>query len=546
MPRRSLVVVLDGPPTPAWQARALELLDRSPRLTVATVRPLGPCRLPAAVRLRDRVEQRLFGAGEEALAPVRVAARDGGEAELTVWLAERTAPPDGAATLLFRHGGRIEPAEEAVRRALGDGAAVLDSELLLRRADGTDEVVEVTVSGLRPFSATLTRDLLLWKLAAVAARGAERAPARASGVGAARAGAPGSRASAPPPVSSTPPDSPPPSDAAPAPPPIVPATLGAWLRGPATRLLCVRPWSIRLRERGPEPTAGWAAAGDGLVCWGDSPVYADPFLFERDGRHHLFCEEVPAGAARGVISHTELRSDGRPAEPPTPVLAAPHHLSYPFVFAYGGELWMLPETSAARRVELYRATAFPYAWERAAVLLDDVDATDPTLLVHDGLLWLFAGVAARGASSLDELHLWWSERLSGPWRPHPRNPVVADVRGARPAGPVQRWGERLVRPGQDGSRRYGGALSFRAIETLTRSDYAEREVARLDPADLGDARAIHHYSADSRFEAVDLRRRELRVVRRARAVALPLRGRSLRPPLVFAGRPVDRKGADGR
>ena len=240
-------------------------------------------------------------------------------------------------------------------------------------------------------------------------------------------------------------------------------------------------------------------------------MYADPFLFEHEGRHHLFCEELPPGAKRAVISHTELRLDGGVADPPAPVLEEPYHLSYPFVFAHEGELLMIPETSAVGRVQLYRAVEFPHRWEHEAVLLDDLDAADATLLAHGDRLWLFAGVAAADASSLDELHLFWADVLRGPWHAHPGNPVVSDVRCARPAGAIQRWGSRLVRPGQDGSRRYGGAVSFRQIDLLSESEYAEHEIARLEPGELGDARATHTYNSDGRFEAIDLRRREPRV-----------------------------------
>ena len=80
------------------------------------------------------------------------------------------------------------------------------------------------------------------------------------------------------------------------------------------------------------------------------------------------------------------------------MLARPYHLSYPFVFAHDGELLMIPETSAARRVELYRAFDVPGSWERQAVLLDSIDAADATVLSHDGRLWLFAAVAAQDAS----------------------------------------------------------------------------------------------------------------------------------------------------
>ena len=242
-------------------------------------------------------------------------------------------------------------------------------------------------------------------------------------------------------------------------------------------------------------------------------MYADPFLFEHDGRHHLFCEEIPHDGPRGVISHTELRLDGAPADPPKRVLQAPYHLSYPFVFAHQDDVFMIPETSAARRVELYRAVAFPHEWEREAVLIEDIDAADATILLHDGRLWLFAAVAAANASSLDELHIFWAETIRGPWHPHPCNPVVSDVRCARPAGPIQCWDERLVRPGQDGSRRYGWAISFRQIDALSLTDYAEHEVGRIEPGDVLGARATHAYAADSRFEAIDLRRRRLRLRR---------------------------------
>ncbi len=283
----------------------------------------------------------------------------------------------------------------------------------------------------------------------------------------------------------------------------------AWLRILAARALFSRPWTIRLRRRAGEPTDGWSEQSP-LVRWRAANMYADPFLFEHEGRHHLFCEEVAPGSTRGVISHTELALDGSLADAPKPVLTAEHHLSYPFVFAHEGEVFMIPETSAVRRVELYRAVEFPHRWERDTVLIDAVDAADATLLAHDDRLWLFAAVTPADASSLDELHIYSAGELRGPWLAHPRNPVVSDVRRARPAGAFQRWGPRLVRPGQDGRSRYGGSISFQQVDVLSAQDYAEHEIARLDPADVGAARATHTYAADASFEAIDVRRRRAR------------------------------------
>jgi hypothetical protein len=504
MEPRLIAVVLDGPPTPAWQECALSSLVDSPALDVVEMRLTGRLRRGVARRLHAAVERRLFYFGSDALAPVLLDRSEIGErarsnpATLVVWLSERPLPEDEPSDVLYlRHGRLVEPAEDVFRRAVLDGASCVETEVLLQTSTGT-VVVDRTVSGVRSFSATLSRDLALWKLAAVVPRAAERVPGL---------------------------DLPaPPSGAAPRVPStaaLIANAASTWTRVLTTRLLFRRPWSVRVRERGPEPTEGWSREDD-LVRWTRGNLYADPFLFEHEGRHHLFCEEVPFGARRAVISHTELRLDGIAADPPTPVLAQPYHLSYPFVFAYEGEVFLIPETSSVGRVELYRAVDFPYAWQCEAILLDDVDAADATVLAHGDRLWLFAGIAAPDASSLDELYLFWAGAPRGPWHPHPRNPVVSDVRCARPGGAIQRWGSRLVRPGQDGSRRYGGAISFREIDVLSTSDYAEHEIARLEPADLGDARATHTYTADGRFEAVDLRRRELRVKLRLAALASDL------------------------
>jgi hypothetical protein len=498
-------VVLDGPLAPAWQARALADLVASAALEVVQVTTTGRRRRGALRRAHAAVERHLFALGADALAtepldrlPVGQGSKGGRPAELVVWLSELSPAEENRDVLYLRHGGVRESAEDAFRRAALRGDPCVETELLLRRGR-TTTVVDRTVSGARPFSTTLSRDRALWKLAASIVRAAERAP------GLEQAAAPDRSLGAPPSTAEL----------------LVRSPVG-WLRVISARLLFRRPWRIWVRESQVDPTQGWLQTR-ALVHWRDGHVYADPFLLEHEGRHHLFCEEIPNGSRRGVISHTELRLDGRAAEPPVPVLDRPYHLSYPFVFAGEGEMFLIPETSNVRRVELYRAVDFPREWARETVLLDDVVASDATLLAHRGRLWLFVGIARPHATLLDELHLFSAAGPRGPWLAHPGNPIVSDVRCARPAGAIQRWGGRLVRPAQDGSRRYGGAVSFREIDELSESDYAEHEIARLEPAELGSARATHTYASDGRFEAVDLRRREPALGERVTQLARTLR-----------------------
>jgi hypothetical protein len=167
---------------------------------------------------------------------------------------------------------------------------------------------------------------------------------------------------------------------------------------------------------------------------------------------------------------------------------------------------MIPESSASDRVELYRADPFPSRWTLAHVLLEDVRALDPTLHVEGDRLWLFVAVTEEGASPNDDLHLFSSHSLTGPWQPHPANPVVSDARSARPAGRIFRRGTELMRPSQDCSRRYGYAVVFNRIDVLTQEDYRETPVGRIDPTWHPGIFATHTYNFDSRVEVVDGKR----------------------------------------
>ncbi len=76
--------------------------------------------------------------------------------------------------------------------------------------------------------------------------------------------------------------------------------------------------------------------------------YADPFPLERDGRAWVFFEDISYSEGRhGRISVAEVDKQGHLGDV-TSVLERPYHLSYPYVFEWRDEIWMLPETSGNR------------------------------------------------------------------------------------------------------------------------------------------------------------------------------------------------------
>jgi len=145
-------------------------------------------------------------------------------------------------------------------------------------------------------------------------------------------------------------------------------------------------------------------------------------------------------------------------------------------------------------------------------LLTGVRAVDPTLLEDGGRLWLFLNVAEEGASVDDELHLYTSLDLAGPWVPHRDNPVVADVARARPAGRVFRRDGELIRPAQDCSSGYGRAVVLNRIDVLTVDEYRETPIGRIEPSWAPGLVGTHTYNSTAQVEVVD----GFRFVRRRR------------------------------
>jgi hypothetical protein len=237
--------------------------------------------------------------------------------------------------------------------------------------------------------------------------------------------------------------------------------------------------------------------------------WADPFVIKRGDRRFIFFEEMPYSTGKGHISAIEIMANGEPGVARM-VLDRPYHLSYPFVFEWGGELYMLPETAQNRTVELYRCEEFPDRWSLQQVLIEDISAFDATLWFQDGCWWLFVNVAEAGASPSEELHLYWSESPLGPWAAHPANPVVSDARHARGAGPLFMRDGVLYRPSQDCSSAYGNAVSVNRVDVLDRSEYREVPVSRIHAGWYPDMLGLHTFSSAGNLRVIDYKVRRSR------------------------------------
>ncbi|WP_297510367.1 hypothetical protein [uncultured Caulobacter sp.] len=234
---------------------------------------------------------------------------------------------------------------------------------------------------------------------------------------------------------------------------------------------------------------------------------ADPFGVWRDGKPLLFVETYDYRTRHGVIELIELAEDFSPVARSV-VLREPWHLSYPQVFEADGDWWMLPEAHRSGVLTLYRATAFPRGWEPVARLPLDTAAIDATPFRHDGLWWLAYSPKGPQRWKQGRLHLAFAERLTGPWRPHPGNPVRDDLASSRPGGTV--WIEEGVihLPVQDCTRTYGGGMRVLKILSLGPDRFEAEATAPLNtpPGAAPYLAGLHTLSACGPMTLFDVKR----------------------------------------
>lgn len=203
---------------------------------------------------------------------------------------------------------------------------------------------------------------------------------------------------------------------------------------------------------------------------------ADPFLYRDGEQWWLFFELMRLNPLKGVIG-VASSSDGLAWQYEGVVLEAPEQLSYPLVFRWEEDYYLLPCLYGAQEVRLYRTTAaeFPYGWTPVATLLSGRVFADATLFRHGERWWMLVSDSAS-----EMLWLYSSDALTEPthWQEHPSSPlVVLDRRRARPAGRVLHLaGDRLIRLAQRSDHVYGEQVRAFAITRLDAEHYAESEL----------------------------------------------------------------------
>ena len=111
--------------------------------------------------------------------------------------------------------------------------------------------------------------------------------------------------------------------------------------------------------------------------------YADPIVFQHGNADYLFAEAYDRKTGKGAIAVATMNEEPEEINFKV-IIEEPYHMSFPMVFTWDQEIYMIPETCANFSINLYRAVDFPYKWECIKVFKVNAQIVDTVFLKGAG------------------------------------------------------------------------------------------------------------------------------------------------------------------
>jgi hypothetical protein len=246
-----------------------------------------------------------------------------------------------------------------------------------------------------------------------------------------------------------------------------------------------------------------ASSADGVLApkWIEIPTtwrqyVADPFVFSLKEKIFLVYELYDYILREGKIACSRL-NDRFEVLDSYLLEGITDHASYPYIFEYKGQMYMVPENISAGVCSIYSLSL--NSAERLTItptefFLPEL-GEDPTIYYYDGKWWLWM------SQKSEILNLYYKSKLSDEWTPHVNNPIIKS-RKIRPAGPPFILNGTLYRPSQDCSSGYGGRIIINEILKLNQMEYLECPSWDISPSSWGEYSHGVHTISEFRFKLI--------------------------------------------
>ena len=235
--------------------------------------------------------------------------------------------------------------------------------------------------------------------------------------------------------------------------------------------------------------------------------FADPFVFSKDEKKYIFVEDYSFKKKKGAISLIEInKKDNQKIY--ENIIEEPFHMSFPYVFKYENNLYMIPETSAANSIRLYKCVNFPDKWVYCYNLISNIKSVDTIILKKNMCYYLLTSKSFFDDFN-SQLEIYISDSpISKIWKSHKSNPVYFDLKNGRNGGLIFKDKE-ILRVSQSfgineiGDNQYGREISIKQIKALNSEIIKEIELSKVKPSFKKNILGIHHLYSEDNFTVFD-------------------------------------------
>ncbi len=233
--------------------------------------------------------------------------------------------------------------------------------------------------------------------------------------------------------------------------------------------------------------------------------YADPFLFDYKGNTFLFVEDYDNKLGRGVISYSKFNKEKGLFDGFKEIIREDFHLSYPLVFEYENEIFLMPEANESNSLYIYKAKKFPSEWEKCDILINDIKLVDTTPFKYNGELF---AISKRNENPDAPMLLLKID--SENWKVIEKRNITDDVSISRPGGNVFEFNNQYYMVTQDCKDDYGKALNLMSFTIDDNMDLKYHMEKRITPdmvkvTGIKEIKGIHTYNFSKELEVIDFK-----------------------------------------
>jgi hypothetical protein len=198
--------------------------------------------------------------------------------------------------------------------------------------------------------------------------------------------------------------------------------------------------------------------------------YADPFVLNREkGKITIIYEDFSIDEHYGNISVMTLNDKYEIIDTKV-LLDTGIHVSFPYVFKENNKIFVFPESVRHGSISCYEYNA----GRKSLICRGEIMKAplyDPAIVKLNDKYWLFGSEFESRREY--KLHVFHSEKLTGPYIPLRGNPVRSGLNGVRGAGSFIEVDGDIYRPAQNCEKEYGESITINRLKVLDEHYFSE-------------------------------------------------------------------------